>query len=242
MWSYRTYSFFVGLSKLFFDKILFSKIEANIPIVCTNNMLECRDDQNSKGNMSLKSAKCLYYWSLCLKYFVLSTGLHQVIYARIWFISGLLWCWSEVVSSDSCLWNLSSIVPVYYCYECAVQCKWIVSSLISIPLNGWGLPYSIHIYSWIFLFHQSTCMLCCIHKVPYLMYLIRILLILFDCQHEPWCGKGNWIYFGKIYRGDSNNKIKVWPSSCKWMMALIWDPIISLGMKERGLCLLSSLS
>ena len=111
--------------KLFFDKILFSKIEANIPIVCTNNMLECRDDQNSKGNMSLKSAKCLYCWSLCLKYFVLSTGLHQVIYARIWFISGLLWCWSEVVSSGSCLWNLSSIVPVYYCY-CEASCAWLL--------------------------------------------------------------------------------------------------------------------
>lgn len=38
------------------------------------------------------------------------------------------------------------------------------------------------------------------------------------------------------------NLSTMWPSTCKCMMALIWDPIISLGMKEKGLHLLSTLS
>lgn len=53
--------FLLGCPSYSVIRFLFSKIEANIPIACNNNMLECRDDQNSKGNKSLKSAKCLYY-------------------------------------------------------------------------------------------------------------------------------------------------------------------------------------
>lgn len=53
--------FLLGCPSYSVIRFLFSKIEANIPIACNNNMLECRDDQNSKGNMSLKNAKCLYY-------------------------------------------------------------------------------------------------------------------------------------------------------------------------------------
>jgi len=46
--------FLLGCPSYSLIRFLFSKIEANIPTACNNNMLECRDDQNSKGNVTQK--------------------------------------------------------------------------------------------------------------------------------------------------------------------------------------------
>ena len=156
-----------------------------------------------------------------------------------------------------------------------------MSSVISTPLNGWGLPYYNHLCSWIFSFHQ--CMLCCIHKVhctvSYVSYKdfvdtlwlptwalmwkgwlntsVKFTEVTSTTRSKSttslhqlsisWSNKGlvQWPFWClqclSVAAVACNNLSTTWPSRRKCMIALIWDPIISLGIKEKGLRLLSSL-